>query len=106
MHFKFSLLIACYIAVVTIFNNSQPIECNKDEQRLMRRILKGYKAYVRPVSNASLPLTVEIQLRLKQIVNLDVRNQILKTNLWLDYYWKDSNLVWNPVSTFLTTYLA
>ena len=106
MHFKFSLLIAWHIAVVTILNNSQPIECNKDEQQLMRRILRGYRAYVRPVPNASLPLTVEIQLRLKQIVDLDVRNQILKTNLWLDYYWKDSNLVWNPVSTFLATYLA
>ena len=106
MHFNFALLTAFYITLVTIFNNSQPVECSKDEQVLMRRLMREYRAYVRPVSNASLPLTVEIQLRLKQIVNLDVRNQILKTNLWLDYYWKDSNLVWNPVSTFLTTYLA
>ena len=99
MYFSFVLIIACYIAIVTIVNNIQPIECSKDENLLMKHLLKVSRTRVRPVHNASLPLPVEIQLYLKQIVDLDVRNQVLKTNLWLDYYWKDDNLFWNPVST-------
>ena len=99
-HFSFPLIIACYIAIVTILNGIEPIQCSEDEKRLMKHLREGYERDVRPVNDASLPLTVEIQLKLKQIVDLDVRNQILKTNLWLDYYWNDPTLVWNPVSTF------
>ena len=99
-HFSFPLIIACYIAIVTILNGIEPIQCSEDEKRLMKHLREGYERDDRPVNDASLPLTVEIQLKLKQIVDLDVRNQILKTNLWLDYYWNDPTLVWNPVSTF------
>ena len=98
--FSFSLIIACYIAIVTIINGIERIHCSEDEKYLMKHLREGYMRDVRPVNDPSLPLTVEIQLKLKQIVDLDVRDQILKTNLWLDYYWNDRSLVWNPVSTF------
>ena len=99
MYFSFCRLIACYIATITISNKITRSECSKDEQLSMANLLEGYRTDVRPVANASLPVPFRIQLKLKQIVDLDVRNQILKTNLWLDYYWKDDNLFWNPVST-------
>ena len=99
MYLSFAPLIGCYIAITTISNNIKRTECSKDEQLLMKRLLEGYRTDVRPVANASLPVPIEIQLKLKQIVDLDVRNQILKTNLCLDYYWKDYSLFWNPVST-------
>ena len=106
MYFSFILEVSCYVAAITIVHNIKLIECSKDEQSLMRKLLKGYRPYVRPVSNASLALPVEIQLKLKSIVDLDARNQILKTHLWLDYYWTDANLVWNPVSTLYTLIVA
>ena len=99
MYLSFVLLIACYIAITTISNNIKRTECSKDEQLLMKRLLEGYRTDVRPVAIASLPVPIEIQLKLKQIVDLDVRIHILKPNLWLDYYWKDDNLFWNAVST-------
>ena len=32
-----------------------------------------------------------------QIIDLDERNQLLKTNIWLNYVWNDANLMWNEV---------
>ena len=37
---------------------------------------------------------------LQQIIDLDERNQLLQTNMWLTYNWIDANLVWNEVSTY------
>ena len=101
MYLKLGLLFTC-AATITIINNIKAVGCSKDETLLMRNLLRGYRRDVRPVSNASLPLPVEIQLKLKKIVELDARNQVLTTLLWLDYYWTDAHLVWNPVSTFYT----
>ena len=102
MYLKLSLLVTCYAVAITLINNIKVIGCSKDETRLMETLLKGYRRDVRPVLNASLPLPVEIQLKLKKIVELDARNQVITTLLWLDYYWMDAHLVWNPVSTFYT----
>ena len=32
---------------------------------------------------------------LQQIVDLDEKNQILTSNIWLSLYWNDDGLVWN-----------
>lgn len=32
---------------------------------------------------------------LQQIVDLDEKNQILTSNIWLSLYWQDDGLVWN-----------
>ena len=101
MYFNFVLTIAFYVAIITTSDNIKSIRCSKHEKDLIKSLLKDYEPDARPVSNASLPLAVEIKLTLKQIIDLDERNQILKTNIWLEYYWIDSNLVWKPVSTFL-----
>ena len=96
------ILITCYIATIAFIHNIKLTECSKDEQLLRRKLLRRYQPDVRPVTNANLSLPVDMQLRLKSIVNLDGREQILQTSLWPDYYWKDANLVWNPVSTLYT----
>ena len=73
------------------------IQCSQSEKKLIRSLLKGYEPLARPVKNASIPHTLQIIVTLKQIVDLDERNQILKTNVWLEYYWNDTNLKWTPV---------
>ena len=76
----------------------QYILCSDNETRLIDNLLYKYQPYSRPVANASSPLLLDITITLKQIIDLDERNQLLTTNLWLEYYWFDSKLVWNPVS--------
>ena len=72
--------------------------CSDDETRLINKLLSGYQAYSRPVPNPSSPLLLNLTMTLKQIIDLDERNQLLTTNLWLEYYWFDSKLAWDPVS--------
>ena len=68
------------------------------ESDLIEKLLQNYNTYSRPVANPSSQLNLQLKLTLKKIIDLDVRNQILKTKLWLEYYWKDENLIWEPVS--------
>ncbi len=58
---------------------------------------RKYQKYERPVADETEPLALNFGLSLQQIVDLDERNQLLKTNLWLNYQWTDTNLMWNSV---------
>ena len=68
-----------------------------NEHRLLNNLLMEYQKYERPVANESLPVSLNFSLSLQQIIDLDERNQLLITNLWLDYTWEDVNLQWNKV---------
>ena len=87
-----------------ILFNSRVAFSSDQETDLIHKLLVKYNPHARPVSNASSQLNLEIILTLKQIINLDVRKQILKTKLWLEYYWKDRNLVWKPVRFYNSLY--
>ncbi|KAI3378197.1 hypothetical protein SNEBB_004666 [Seison nebaliae] len=67
-----------------------------DEQRLMYNILEQYERSVRPVWNARTTVTIRLGLTLTQIFDMDEKNQVLVTNVWLDQEWDDEFLVWNP----------
>ena len=72
-----------------------------NEHRLLNNLLMDYQKYERPVANESLPVSLNFSLSLQQIIDLDERNQLLITNLWLDYTWEDVNLQWNKVINLL-----
>ena len=76
----------------------------RNEYRLLNNLLAEYQKYERPVANESLPVSLSFTLHLQQIIDLDERNQLLVTNLWLDYTWTDANLVWNKVILDLIKY--
>ena len=84
-----------------IISSFKFIECSHSEKTLVRKLLRDYEPLARPVNNSTKPVTLAIIVTLKQIVDLDERNQILKTNIWLEYYWNDTNLKWNPVELSL-----
>ncbi|CAL1530224.1 unnamed protein product [Lymnaea stagnalis] len=67
-----------------------------DEQRLFYKLFEGYDPNTRPVYNASDPVKVLIGITLTQIFDLDEKNQVLTTNVWLDQEWTDQKLHWNP----------
>ena len=72
--------------------------CSDNETALVNTLLRKYQRYSRPVADPSSTLSLNITLTLKQIIDLDEKNQLLKTNLWLEYYWFDDKLQWKPVS--------
>ncbi|XP_054160227.1 neuronal acetylcholine receptor subunit alpha-7-like [Oppia nitens] len=65
------------------------------EKRLINDLLKYYDPLERPVANESEALKVRFGLSLQQIIDVDEKNQILITNMWLRLEWTDSNLQWN-----------
>ncbi|XP_055336618.1 neuronal acetylcholine receptor subunit alpha-10-like isoform X2 [Paramacrobiotus metropolitanus] len=71
-------------------------ENQTDEQRLLYTLLRGYEKSVRPVRNASTPINVRLGITLTHLFDLDEKNQVLTTMVWLDQEWIDELLIWNP----------
>lgn len=69
---------------------------NPDAKRLYDDLLSNYNKLVRPVVNTTDPLTVRIKLKLSQLIDVNLKNQIMTTNLWVEQFWYDYKLVWDP----------
>ncbi|XP_071800767.1 neuronal acetylcholine receptor subunit alpha-10-like isoform X1 [Asterias amurensis] len=70
-----------------------------DEQRLYQRLfLKKpyYNSQLRPLKNNSDQVVVQFTMLIKQIVDIDERNQIMKMNIILQQNWRDHWLHWDP----------
>ncbi|XP_023652717.1 neuronal acetylcholine receptor subunit alpha-7-like isoform X1 [Paramormyrops kingsleyae] len=65
------------------------------QRRLYKDLLTNYNPLERPVFNDSHSLTVHFSLSLMQIMDVDEKNQVLTTNIWLQLYWTDHYLQWN-----------
>ncbi|XP_077446502.1 neuronal acetylcholine receptor subunit alpha-7-like [Stigmatopora argus] len=65
------------------------------QRRLLKSLLKDYNRMERPVGNDSQPLGVTFSLSLIQIMDVDEKNQVLTTNMWLRMNWFDHYLQWN-----------
>ncbi|XP_031627542.1 acetylcholine receptor subunit alpha-like isoform X2 [Contarinia nasturtii] len=70
--------------------------CNPDAKRLYDDLLSNYNKLVRPVVNVSDALTVRIKLKLSQLIDVNLKNQIMTTNLWVEQSWYDYKLKWEP----------
>ncbi|KAM8839941.1 LOW QUALITY PROTEIN: cholinergic receptor, nicotinic, alpha 11 [Spinachia spinachia] len=65
------------------------------QRSLLKNLLKDYNRMERPVGNDSQPLTVVFTLSMIQIMDVDEKNQVLTTNMWLRMSWFDHYLQWN-----------
>ncbi|KAH9499313.1 Acetylcholine receptor subunit alpha-like 1 [Bulinus truncatus] len=71
-------------------------EANDDAKRLYDDLLlkHGYNRLIRPVGNNSDKLVVKMGIRLSQLIDIDEKNQIMTTNVWLRQEWTDHKLTW------------
>ncbi|CAF1383687.1 unnamed protein product, partial [Didymodactylos carnosus] len=71
---------------------------NPEAKRLYEELIKvrSYNKLIRPVKNNNEKLTVYLGLRLTQLLDVDEKNQIMTSNVWLKQYWTDIHLSWNP----------
>uniref|UniRef100_A0A3Q3AGP2 Neuronal acetylcholine receptor subunit alpha-7 n=1 Tax=Kryptolebias marmoratus TaxID=37003 RepID=A0A3Q3AGP2_KRYMA len=75
---------------------ASPVSLQGPHQRnLLKNLLKDYNRMERPVGNDSHPLTVVFTLSLIQIMDVDEKNQVLTSNMWLQMSWFDHYLQWN-----------
>ncbi|XP_037546598.1 neuronal acetylcholine receptor subunit alpha-7 isoform X1 [Nematolebias whitei] len=66
------------------------------EDSLLRNLFKGYQKWVRPVQHANDTITVRFGLKISQLVDVDEKNQLMTTNVWLWQEWTDVKLKWDP----------
>ncbi|KJH47828.1 Neurotransmitter-gated ion-channel ligand binding domain protein [Dictyocaulus viviparus] len=73
-------------------------EFDDNEERLVIDLFRDYNSFIRPVQNVSSPpVTVDFGVALILLINVDEKNQILQTNVWLTMKWNDFQLRWNPL---------
>ncbi|XP_052099671.1 neuronal acetylcholine receptor subunit alpha-9-I-like isoform X2 [Mytilus californianus] len=97
--------ILCFLsisAILTVVSTEYQICINTttpmltDEQRLYMVLMNNYDSNTRPVFNASQPVNVTIGITLTQIFDVDEKNQVITTNIWLDQSWIDEKIKWDP----------
>ncbi|KAK6042825.1 Neurotransmitter-gated ion-channel ligand binding domain protein [Cooperia oncophora] len=92
-----------------------------DEERLMMDVFRGYNSLIQvsfyrisdqyrqvhgffnlacPPGNAQrrMPIIVKVALQLVLLINVDEKNQVMHTNVWLTLKWHDFQMRWNPVN--------
>ncbi|CAM1330534.1 nAChRa1 (predicted) [Pycnogonum litorale] len=70
--------------------------CNNDAKRLYETLLSGHTSIVRPVGNNSERLTIKLALKLAQLIDVNLKSQIMTTNVWVEQEWTDNKLIWSP----------
>ncbi|XP_043792483.1 acetylcholine receptor subunit beta-like 2 isoform X6 [Apis laboriosa] len=71
-------------------------EANPDTKRLYDDLLSNYNRLIRPVMNNTETLTVQLGLKLSQLIEMNLKNQVMTTNVWVEQRWNDYKLKWNP----------
>ncbi|KAM8763046.1 neuronal acetylcholine receptor subunit alpha-7a isoform 1-T1 [Acanthopagrus schlegelii] len=87
------VLLFLAVSAVTVKDSLQ----GENQRRLYRDLMADYNPLVRPVANDSQTLTVQFGFSLMQIMDVDEKNQVLTTNIWLQLYWNDYYLQWDQL---------
>nr|AAQ75739.1 nicotinic acetylcholine receptor alpha 3 subunit [Nilaparvata lugens]AAQ75740.1 nicotinic acetylcholine receptor alpha 3 subunit [Nilaparvata lugens] len=77
---------------------THPADANPGAKRLYDDLLSNYNKLIRPVGNNSDRLLVKLGLKLSQLIDVNGKNQIKVTNVWLEVTWYDYKGHWNPAS--------
>ncbi|EDW68429.1 acetylcholine receptor subunit beta-like 1 isoform X1 [Drosophila virilis] len=71
------------------------VSASEDEERLVRDLFRGYNKLIRPVQNMTQKVGVRFGLAFVQLINVNEKNQIMKSNVWLRLVWYDYQLQWD-----------
>ncbi|XP_066251349.1 acetylcholine receptor subunit alpha-like 1 [Euwallacea similis] len=88
----------CLLAILVVLT-TWPVcllNANPDAKRLYDDLLSNYNRLIRPVGNNSDRLTVKMGLKLSQLIDVNLKSQIMTTNVWVEQEWNDYKLKWNP----------
>ncbi|CAI4227694.1 unnamed protein product [Auanema sp. JU1783] len=94
-----SLIGSSIILLFILFTLNLLVSASEDEERLMVDVFRGYNSLIQPVRNISeTPIIVKIALQLVLLINVDEKDQVMHTNVWLTLKWHDFQMRWNPVN--------
>ncbi|XP_042599704.1 neuronal acetylcholine receptor subunit alpha-5-like isoform X3 [Cyprinus carpio] len=68
----------------------------KTEDKLFKHLFSNYQKWVRPVEDLNRTVQVKFGLAISQLVDVNEKNQLMTTNVWVKQEWTDMKLRWNP----------
>ncbi|KAK3776897.1 hypothetical protein RRG08_024668 [Elysia crispata] len=68
----------------------------KDMSLLLENIFKNYSAAACPCADAQSPVHVDLSLRICSILDLNIKEQMLKIRGFFKFMWTDERLSWDP----------
>ncbi|XP_051580609.1 neuronal acetylcholine receptor subunit alpha-5-like isoform X2 [Myxocyprinus asiaticus] len=91
------LLLACCSVLCSSVGPPVLSSYAKTEDKLFKYLFSNYQKWVRPVEDLNGTVQVKFGLAISQLVDVDEKNQLMTTNVWMKQEWKDMKLQWNPV---------
>ncbi|XP_018019541.1 acetylcholine receptor subunit beta-like 2 [Hyalella azteca] len=91
--FSLRVCVAVFLGLIFLCHKS---EGNPDAKRLYDDLLSNYNRLIRPVANNTDILTVRLGLKLSQLIGVNLKNQIMTSNVWVVQKWHDYKLRWDP----------
>lgn len=87
------------LSIISVFATVSAQETHRDdfEHKLLKDLFYQYNKESRPVYNKSKAVDVELDIAYSQLVNLDGKNQILSSKIWIRQIWKNPFLSWRPI---------
>jgi len=73
-----------------------PTAASTAMKRLYEDLFTDYNRLILPVANNRTKVKVTLGLKLGQILDLNLKQQILSTNVWVEQTWHDYKLEWSP----------
>lgn len=70
MSFKIDLVYFIYIILLFNCAYKYMVECSTEEERLLKKLFKGYNKLIRPVRNATDAIEITMDLVLLQLINV------------------------------------
>uniref|UniRef100_A0A8C5KB30 Cholinergic receptor, nicotinic, beta polypeptide 3 n=1 Tax=Jaculus jaculus TaxID=51337 RepID=A0A8C5KB30_JACJA len=83
-------------SLMTLTATAGFISLAEHEDALLKHLFQDYQRWVRPVLNSNDTIKVYFGLKISQLVDVDEKNQLMTTNVWLKQEWTDQKLRWNP----------
>ncbi|XP_075959993.1 neuronal acetylcholine receptor subunit non-alpha-3-like [Anarhichas minor] len=90
------LLLLCPLSLADIPAPNEFVSLAEMEDALLRSLFQGYQRWVRPIQHVNDTVRVRFGLKISQLVDVDEKNQLMTTNVWLWQEWTDYKLRWNP----------
>ncbi|XP_064817209.1 neuronal acetylcholine receptor subunit alpha-2-like, partial [Oncorhynchus masou masou] len=87
-------MLCCFFLCKSIFCHEKTHSHAEDE--LFKKLFIGYNKWSRPVPNISDVVIVKFGLSIAQLIDVDEKNQMMTTNVWLKQEWNDYKLRWRP----------
>ncbi|XP_077361095.1 neuronal acetylcholine receptor subunit alpha-10-like [Festucalex cinctus] len=91
---KMKMVCGCYVVFLLLFLPVCQSAHGRYAHKLLSDLLANYTNALRPVADTDHVINVTLQVTLSQIIDMDERNQILTTYLWVRQVWMDAFLAW------------